>query len=150
MATPRKASAAERKRVERWVKKYRDEFYLASLDVLVIYHELPCDHDGDDSLTTKVEIDCDAAYRYHSVRLHVYPDFFEECSNKLQEEIIAHELMHLILRPLDEMIDKLRAGRFVTPLEQSDTLEHVTQWLTKIALYGGRQPSEWVAGRVKA
>ncbi len=72
--------------------------------------------------------------RYIEASMTVYPYLWESADGhdaEYREATIAHELAHIVISPLEVLIERMMDGHSVTKAQYLDALERVTEHVTR-------------------
>lgn len=118
------------RKVNRWIRKWQRLFLLDHWD---IYYSEAEKRDSEPSLLAEINI----RTRYMEADLQIFPYFWEAVgdygTDKYREETVAHELAHIIVSPLVQLIERARAGQLVTEANMNDAQEEATESISRIA-----------------
>ena len=84
------------------------------------------DEDKDNQLAS---VECDRKYK--RLTINIYPCFFKE-NPKSQAETLVHEMVHVLIDPLQQVANDMLEGHLVTRRCFSHALEESTSSVTEI------------------
>jgi len=127
-----KPTDAQKKRISRWVDKWKRRLILNEWNILVRYQMHDLEPDG----TFYVIGQMDDNHVYMKGTLKIFPQFWER-TPATQEETIVHELCHCIASEYSQAMADAMAGNLFTPRQRSEMNERLVQRITNAVFYGG-------------
>lgn len=124
-----RVTAADRKRVKKWVSKWRPNLFLGEWFITHLFEKI------DKNNMTLAHIVVDPTYL--RANLHYYPNFWTQ-SKREQEETIVHELAHCLTQRMHDINMDLQNFRMITVPTMNHEWELLTQRIANVALN-----SEW-------
>lgn len=122
-------SAADKRRVARWVLLWQKRLLLDGWQVTVEAAYEPCPTDEDVELSITLA-GATALPNYLSVAVTIYPAFWK-CTRAEQQQTIVHELVHALT-------ERTRQLMLSSKLNDPEAVEHeneqLTEWIAQIAL----------------
>lgn len=127
------ATKAQKERVSKWVTKWREKLRMDAWSIRVEY--LPKDEDyqrTDKTVVSSIaEIVVDK--RYHEAVIKLTPKFFTR-PTLYQESTILHELVHIIVDPVQDVLNTAVDKKIITGRRCDDLTEGLTEHITKIVM----------------
>ena len=106
--------------VEALVAKWQDALQLTTWEINVDIKTDPFTDDPD------VKASTETLYQYFRADIDIYPPFWTVSAER-QEKIIIHELYHLLVAQLSDMVNR----EFVTKKNLEDVTEQTTELLSR-------------------
>jgi hypothetical protein len=120
-----KPTEKQKAEVRRYVEKHRLSLYLHQWEINIRYTK---DSDSDAGADIKMQVE----YKEATITIH---EHFFTLEKQKREAIIVHELCHIIVQPLIELICKADDGHNITIRETDWHKESVTQHIATIISY---------------
>lgn len=123
------AQTVQRRKAEvrRHITKWRCELLLSEWAITSM--QMMENHE-DAAATINVDLD------YLRATIRIYPCFWEH-KRKEREEMVVHELCHIVSEEMYVMVHDQANGRLVTPQHANSARERLTQRITNVAFDWG-------------
>ena len=116
-----KVTKKQKDEVTSYIKKWKGILFLSAWCVDVRYHE--------DSTSEYIIINMSPEYMNAVIDIHM--SFFDEPEAYRREEIICHELCHIVVQPLIQIAADAACGNLLSQREIDWNKELVTQHITR-------------------
>lgn len=118
----------DRDRVNELAQRLANEMFFAGYIMKVAFSDTEDDDDGEGTTTYA---SCSADWPYRAFTITIYPAFFAE-PEEMWPPILRHELIHVILHPVTDLLSAARSGLLVTHKQQRDAIEGTVDWLAAL------------------
>lgn len=116
--------ASVRKRIGKWIENWQRTLFLHDYDITIRW----ADKDEDTKAGSN-----DVYVRYYESVITFYPCLFDQ-SPETQWRVVAHEMLHSVLAPMQRIMNTSQEGGVVTEVHYKDIVEQTCTKLTNIVV----------------
>ena len=132
-------SREDREFTNELLNHWKPIFFMDQYTVHLYFHDNPRAPEENSTLpvndpSASAVVSCAIADRYHQFSIDLYPKFFEHTDREDQEEMFVHELMHVPVEIMSEMLHRAQQGVLVTREEHRNSCERVVDWVKNVVM----------------
>lgn len=121
-----KITKAKKKLVSDIVDEMKETMKLQRFTIYTFYYDKPRDNEGG---IASMKTD----FAYLTCTLSIYADFWDrECSDQQREDVLIHEMSHVITAKMHKNVYDMHDGVFITPKQFMEDWESATEHIKNI------------------